>query len=131
MKTKLLMLTFVCDLLLLLLLLSDIVFCCDEAYRVSENKEGFCEATPAKNDCHDDSQLNIPASWVGYLHSFEEAILSKQCKGDAFVEDVAVHCSYAETIKEDLKDFLKIRFEFCFSHFCFSWILIGLGSIKN
>ena len=74
--------------------------------------DDFCPATVASTDCDDKkSDLQIPASWVTYLHSYEEAKLKslKSCKGDRLVENVTLFCQYAVTIEEDLKTFPKIR----------------------
>lgn len=65
----------------------------------------------AKSDgCTSESQLDLPPSWVVYLHSYESAKLkaSKSCKGTVVIENIPLHCEYANAIREDLKIFNKI-----------------------
>ena len=75
-----------------------------------ETEDGVCEAD-AVDGCESKTSGTVPPSWVVYLHSYEQARLlqSKSCKDDVIVEGVAIHCSFANTIREDLKVFGKIR----------------------
>ena len=82
-----------------------IVFC-----RGLEMEDGVCEAD-AVDGSESKTSGTVPPSWVVYLHSYEQARLlqSKSCKDDVIVEGVAIHCSFANTIRDDLKVFGKIR----------------------
>lgn len=85
----------------------------------------YCPASAASKDCDDKkSDLHIPASWVTYLHNYEEAKIKslKLCKGDRVVENVTIFCQFAVTIEDDLKAFTKIRFVPCSLALCFNYL---------
>ena len=99
---------------LVLLVLINRCFCHREfvAEEDDDDDADFCPALATSKDCDDKrSDLQIPASWVTYLHKYEEAKLksAKVCKGDRLVENVSLLCQFAATIEEDLKIFPKIR----------------------
>lgn len=102
---------YIC-LVLIIVKCIDLCFCL-QSEDVTDS-EGVCEAASSfDGDCDVIKERPdiIPSSWVVYLHNIEEAKLNhaKGCKdSNVILNDISIHCSFAETIQKDLKIFKTI-----------------------